>query len=244
MPVSRRTLLAAAATAPLLRSRSEADTIDPPAPRLKVVVAGGHPGDPECGCGGTISRYTHQGHEVVLFYLNRGEGYCGGAKLNDCATIRTAEAQKACRILKSRAVFAGQHDGRAVLDNSHYDDFRRQLDTERPDVVFTHWPIDQHRDHRAMSNLVLDAWLQSKNRFVLYYYEVAGDTLMFSSAEYVDISSVVAQRREACYAHASQNPDKWYPEQEQITRFRGMESGHLQAEGFVRHWQSKGGLLP
>ena len=44
-----------------------------PQPRkLKVIVAGGHPGDPEYGCGGTIARYTDLGHEVVLLYLNRG----------------------------------------------------------------------------------------------------------------------------------------------------------------------------
>ncbi len=38
-------------------------------PKLKVVVTGGHPGDPEYGCGGTIARYTDLGHEVVLLYL-------------------------------------------------------------------------------------------------------------------------------------------------------------------------------
>jgi LmbE family N-acetylglucosaminyl deacetylase len=35
------------------------------------VVTGGHPGDPECGCGGTIARYTEAGHEAVLLYLSR-----------------------------------------------------------------------------------------------------------------------------------------------------------------------------
>src|SRR6516164_4119859 len=41
--------------------------------RLRVVITGGHPGDPEYGCGGTIARFTDLGHEVVLLYLNRGE---------------------------------------------------------------------------------------------------------------------------------------------------------------------------
>jgi LmbE family N-acetylglucosaminyl deacetylase len=32
---------------------------EPPARgRLKVVVTGGHPGDPEYGCGGTVARYS------------------------------------------------------------------------------------------------------------------------------------------------------------------------------------------
>ena len=41
--------------------------------KLKVIVTGGHPGDPEYGCGGTIARYSDLGHEVVLLYLNNGE---------------------------------------------------------------------------------------------------------------------------------------------------------------------------
>jgi N-acetylglucosamine malate deacetylase 1 len=234
--LTRRRLLASVAALPLLAKPSPA--------ALKIVIAGGHPGDPECGCAGTIVRYTELGHDVVLLYLNRGEGYCGGANLGRCAGIRTAEAQKACEILKARAVFAGQYDGRAIVDASHYDAFAGLLAAERPDVVFTQWPIDSHRDHRAISMLTLDAWLKAGKTFALYYYEVAEDTMMFSPAEFVDISSVESRRRAACYAHASQQPDHWYPKQVELTRSRGAASGFPQAEGFIRHAESKRALLP
>ena len=207
-------------------------------------MAGGHPGDPECGCAGTISRYADLGHEVVLLYLNRGEGYCQGAEPGQCGAVRTAEAQNACRILKARAAFAGQYDGRAIVDNAHYDEFRRLLDSEKADIVFAQWPIDRHRDHRALSLLVLDAWLQGGKKPALYFYEVADDTMMFSPNDFVDISSVESRRRAACYAHASQQPEKWYPRQVELTRSRGVEGGFPQAEGFLRHWESKRGLLP
>jgi N-acetylglucosamine malate deacetylase 1 len=214
-----------------------------PAPRLKLLVAGGHPGDPECGCGGTIARYTALGHQAVLLYLNRGEGYCKGG--GDCSTIRTAEAHTACRILKARAVFATQYDGRSIVDNPHYDEFHRLLDAEKPDIVFAHWPLDRHRDHRALSNLVLDSWLRSSKRAALYFYEVAEDTMMFSPTEFVDISAVESERRAACHAHASQQPDKWYPKQVELTRRRGADSGVAQAEAFLRHWESRRApLLP
>ena len=213
-------------------------------PRLKLVVAGGHPGDPECGCAGTIALFTDLGHEVVLLYLNRGEGFCGGASLDRCAAIRTAEAQQACKILKARAAFASQYDGRATVDNAHYEAFSRLLDAEKPDLVLTQWPIDHHRDHRAVSTLTLDAWIKSGNRFVLYYYEVAEDTGMFSPTDYIDISSVESRHRAACYAHASQQPDKWYPKQVEITKARGVESGLSQAEAFLRHPDSKPVTLP
>jgi LmbE family N-acetylglucosaminyl deacetylase len=208
------------------------------------VVTGGHPGDPECGCGGTIARYTDLGHDVVVLYLNRGEGFCGREELKDCGRIRTAEAEKACASLNARAAFAGQFDGQAVVDLPHYEEFRRLLEREKPDVVFTHWPVDSHRDHRAISALVLDALLRSEKKFALYYYEVAEDTLMFSPTEYVDISAVEARRRAACYAHISQSPDKWYPLQTEITRFRGVQNGGGQAEAFVRPLQRGGSLLP
>ena len=235
MPLSRRSLLVSAALPLLARSAP---------PPLKFVIAGGHPGDPECGCAGTILRLTALGHQVVLLYLNRGEGYCGGAPLDRCASIRTAEAQNACRILKARPAFADQVDGRAIVDSAHYDSFARILAAESPDAVFTQWPIDRHPDHRAISDLTLDGWLKLGRKFALYYYEVAEDTMMFTPADYVDISPVESRRRAACYAHLSQQPDKWYPKQVEITRRRGREKGFAQAEAFLRHPESKPISLP
>ena len=118
------------------------------------------------------------------------------------------------------------------------------FEAEKPDIVFAQWPIDKHRDHRALSMLVLDAWLQDGRKSALYFYEVYEDTMMFSPGDFVDISGVEAQRRAACYSHASQQPDKWYAGQVELTRFRGGESGYPQAEAFLRHRESRLGLLP
>jgi LmbE family N-acetylglucosaminyl deacetylase len=233
--ISRRKLLTSAVAVPLV------GVANPAQQRLKIIVSGGHPGDPECGCAGTIARCTALGHDVALLYLNRGEGFCNGGGPTQCGVIRTAEAQKACQILRARPLFASQIDGRAIVDNAHYEEFRHLLESENPDILFTQWPIDKHRDHRALSQLALDAWLNSGKKSAFYYYEVADDTMMFSPAEYVDISAleIEASRRAACYAHASQQPEKWYPQQVELTRFRGSQSGHPQAEGFLLHWQSR-----
>jgi N-acetylglucosamine malate deacetylase 1 len=214
--------------------------------KRKVIVAGGHPGDPEYGGGGTIARYTEQGHAVTLLYLNRGEGGIPGKTGKEAAAIRSGEAAKACELLKATPLFAGQVDGQSVVDKTHYDSFARIIEGEKPDVLFTQWPIDGHPDHRATSMLCYEAWLRLGKSFALYYYEVSDgeDTLMFSPTEYVDITGAEARKRAACYAHASQSPDRFYALQEQVARFRGVESGVGQAEAFVRHVQSRGGLLP
>ena len=215
------------------------------AKKLKLVVTGGHPGDPEYGCGGTVARYSELGHAVTLLYLNRGQKGCGGKTPEDCGKIRSAEAEEACRILKAQPAFAQQVDGEASVNATAYDEFRRLLEAEKPDILFTHWPIDHHRDHRAISMLAYDAWIQMGKSFAFYYYEVSDgdDTFMFAPTDYVDISRTEARKKAACYAHASQAPDHFYALQSQVTRFRGVEYGVAQAEGFIRHVQSRRALL-
>jgi N-acetylglucosamine malate deacetylase 1 len=214
--------------------------------KLKIIVAGGHPGDPEYGCGGTVARYTELGHEVILLYLNRGDSGYLEKPTQDMAPVRMAEATKACEILKARPAYAGQFNGKAVVDSAHHDAFQTIFETEKPDVVFTQWPIDGHRDHRAISALSYDAWLRMEKKFALYYYEVSSgeDTLMFSPTHYVDITAAEPKKRAACYAHASQTPDRYYALQSQVAKFRGVESGYAQAEAFIRHVQSPYDALP
>jgi LmbE family N-acetylglucosaminyl deacetylase len=213
---------------------------------LRIVVTGGHPGDPEYGCGGTVARYTDLGHTVTLLYLNRGEKSCPESSPNQGSDVRVPEAKKACEILKARAAFAGQCDAHAVVDRAHSESFRDLLAAEKPEVLFTHWPIDSHPDHRAISTLAYDAWIKMGKTFALYFYEVSSgeDTQMFAPTDYVDISGTAARKKAACYAHASQAPDKFYALQSMVTRFRGIESGYREAEGFIRHVQSVQGLLP
>ena len=209
--------------------------------KLKIVVVGAHPDDPESGCGGTIALYSDAGHEVVIIYLTRGEAGIPGTSLQETAAIRTAEAQKACAILKAHPIFAGQINGSMEVNQSRYGDFRTILDAEHPDVVFTHWPIDTHPDHRATSLLVYDAWLEGGKKFPLYYFEVdqGEQTQVFHPTRYVDISLTEDRKRAACFAHVSQHPQTtFYPLHDRMNHFRGMECGVALAEGFVPHCQN------
>lgn len=95
----------------------------------------------------------------------------------------------------------------------------------------------------AAPSLVTPIWV---TKFALYYYEVSNgeDTLQFTPTHYVDITRTEPRKKLACYAHASQAPDKYYGLQAMVTRMRGVESGHPQAEGYLRHVQSPDFALP
>lgn len=211
----------------------------PPARKLKIVVAGGHPGDPEYGCGGTIATLTGLGHQAVLLYLN------DGAWPPTPASTRSAEAKRACEILGARPLYAAQQNGHAVVDNAAYDAFAALIRTEAPDALFTQWPLDNHRDHRATAMLCYDAWVKLGKRFALYYYEVSNgeDTMQFAPTRYVDISAAETRKRAACYAHASQTPDRYYSLQDQVAQFRGLENGCKRAEAFIWQLQSPFDIL-
>ena len=246
-PTRRDVLIATALALPLAAGAQAQLESQPPKDRLKVVVAGGHPDDPESGAGGTIARFADLGHDVVALYLTRGEAGIPGKSHEQAAAIRTAECENACQVLKARPVFAGQVDGATELNPARYDAFAKILMNEKPDVVLTHWPVDTHRDHRAASLLTYDAWLKAgRSSFALYYFEVmtGSQSQCFRPTHYVDSTATEQRKRDACFAHASQDPQGFYEAHDLMNRFRGREHGCKFAEGFVHHEQSRTIALP
>ena len=104
--ISRRTLFVGAGLAAAAAGEAQSKG----SRKLKVMVAGGHPGDPEYGSGGTVARYTDLGHEVVLLYLNRGDSGYLEKPVEDASPMRVAEATKACGVPRAR-----EPDARPVL---------------------------------------------------------------------------------------------------------------------------------
>jgi LmbE family N-acetylglucosaminyl deacetylase len=211
--------------------------------KLKIVVVGAHPDDPETMCGGVMSLYSNLGHEVVSAYLTRGEAGIEGKSYEESAKIRTAEALTACDILKVRPEFLGQIDGNCEITRERYSQIINFFKKEDPDIIFTHWPIDTHRDHRICSILVYDAWLILEHKSSFYYCEVMSgiQSQNFTPTDYIDITGVVNQKHNACFAHVSQKIEETYQDHHgKMEIFRGMEFGCDYAEAFIRHVRSPG----
>lgn len=214
---------------------------------LKIMVTGAHPDDPETGMGGTISKFTALGHKVICAYLTTGEAGIPGVAHDKAALIRKEEALSACQILKAQPVFLGQIDGSTEITSKWYHTMYELMNKEKPDMVFTHWPIDTHRDHRICSNLTFDAWNNTGRKASFYYYEVVtgGQTQNFQPDTFVDISSVIETKWKACFIHKSQKIEEYYPDDHaKMELFRGIEARSKYGEAFVHHWQSPHGMLP
>jgi LmbE family N-acetylglucosaminyl deacetylase len=214
-----------------------------PEKQLNILCIGAHPGDPEFGCGGTLAKYSDAGHQVTLLYLTRGEAGDPSKSYAESAALRTKEAETACAILKARAVFAGQIDGNTELNKVSNENMSHLILSEKPDIVFTHWPLDSHVDHQIAGLLTLTAWIKSGRQFHLYFYEVntGSETMGFEPTDYVDITEVRQKKKQAMFAHQTQNPqeeyDGWFKAMED---FRGLEVSTKAAEGFIHFKASPG----
>jgi LmbE family N-acetylglucosaminyl deacetylase len=197
---------------------------------LQVVCVGGHPDDPESGCGGTLGLYAKGGHAVTIVYLTRGEGGIAGKTHTEAAAIRTKEAEAACGIIGAKPVFFGQVDGKAQFDGAEIARMQRLLTTLKPDVLFIHWPVDSHPDHQVASMLSYQSWVRMGKGFPVYCFEVnSGDqTAQFTPTDYIDITAVADLKKKALYEHKSQDPDTIYFKHHLIMQqFRGREIGWM-----------------
>jgi len=204
--------------------------------KRKALIIGAHPDDPETIAGGTMILLANAGWDVVCVYLTRGEAGIVGKSGDEAAAIREKECIEACKISGARYRFMSQIDGATVIDKEKYAEMLSVIKEEEPEIVITHWPIDTHRDHRICSILVYDAWRQSGYNFNLFYAEAMSglQSMKFVPTDYVDITSVVEKKHEACMCHVSQGMpdilDGWHIPME---KFRGMEYGCKAAEAFV-----------
>src|SRR2546422_11446647 len=137
----------AANSLPLVSAQAE-DTA-----RISVVCVGGHPDDPESGCGGTLARYAALGHAVTVVYLTRGERGISGKSLDDAARIRSAGCQAACKIIGAQPVFFGQINRAKGGTHTHVGHVKQVLAAEHPDLRVPHRPGDTHMDQQAASTI-------------------------------------------------------------------------------------------
>jgi N-acetylglucosamine malate deacetylase 1 len=201
--------------------------------RLKVVVFGAHPDDPESGAGGLIALLSRQGHEVIAAYGTsfRSERQFFGRPE---AEVRRTEAMAACRILGATAKFFPYAHEKLTADPETVQAIGNWLDELKPDVVVTHWPLDTHPNHHAVSSLIWQCYSR-RGGWSLYFFEVMTDqqSIGFKPELYLDIEPVRDIKRRSLDVHKSQNPDEIWRYHEKMHRARGAECGRQFAEAYT-----------
>jgi N-acetylglucosamine malate deacetylase 1 len=225
-----RRLLALLLVVPSLVVTCDAD--DNPDKKLRVVVFGGHPDDPESGAGGLIAALTQQGHEVICAYgtsFRSDRRFFGRPE----ADVRQEEATAACNVLGAKPKFFPYAHEKLVADEATLKEVATWLKTVKPDILVTHWPLDTHLNHHVVSSLVWQCY-QRKGGWNLYFFEVMTDqqTIGFTPDLFFDITSVRDMKKRSLDAHKSQGADEIWQVHERMHRRRGAECGVEYAEAY------------
>jgi LmbE family N-acetylglucosaminyl deacetylase len=124
----------------------------------RIVVFGTH-ADDEMNMSGTLYKLSQAGCRVCMVTMADGsEGYPRVDMRDQVAKWRRREAAAADRVLGiARRVMLDCPDMGVTNDKATLHRCIAVIREERPEAVFTHGPVDLHRDHLATHRVTLDA---------------------------------------------------------------------------------------
>jgi LmbE family N-acetylglucosaminyl deacetylase len=168
-------------------------------------------------------------------FLAYGTAFRGGRHFFDRpeADVRREEATAACDVLGATPKFFPYSHDKLAADPESVKAVSTWLDDVKPDVVVTHWPLDMHPNHHAVSSLVWQCY-QRSGGWSLYFFEVMTDqqTIAFRPELYLDITPVRDLKKRGLDQHRSQGPESIWTAHERMHRRRGAECGVASAEAY------------
>lgn len=188
----------------------------------RALILSPHPDDDAFAMGGTIKKMTTAGVKVTVAYFCDGSGgvpegrppteEMGASSRRDESLIarRKTEAQNAGKILGlSEMIFWGYPDGKLASGTSAIRALQDLIERLRPDIIFLPSFLDNHGDHRVVSEIFLNAVskMPEIKKTEIWAYEVW--TPIFVN-RLVDISLYIKTKQEAIRAHQSQLEARGY----------------------------------
>lgn len=220
--------------------------------QMRVLAVGCHPDDLEIACGGTLSKYASDGHDVFMCHVANGDLGHKEIMPEELARLRDIECKNAGKVLGAQEVFnLNVHDSYVTrYDDKVIDDLTEVIRFTKPHVIITHNDKDYMKDHQEVSALAFDASFMAGlvhratkspafEPIVPIYYMDTLAGVDFLPTHYVDISEHIEAKLAALACHESQI--KWMLEHDKIdfldmvrtcSRYRGYQSGVAYAEGF------------
>lgn len=213
--------------------------------RKRILVVSPHPDDETLGVGGTIAKYSNEGHEVNILTIS---GHLPPLYKREDYEITVKEAQLAFKVLGvSNSSFLELPA--TMLDDPPLHELNSKIskiiNDFRPHIVFCPYP-DRHVDHRLVFDSVMVATRPvgiGRNIEILAAYETLSETHWnaphiepnFTPNWVIDISETIKQKIEALQNYKSQISDFPGPRSleavEALAKFRGTQAGFGYGEG-------------
>lgn len=212
----------------------------------KILVVVAHPDDEVLGMGGTMAKFAHDGDELHIAFLSKGEGSRGEEIANE--QLRTVQAEKVVGFLKAKLYWLAnfpdnEFDKVSLLQVTKV--VEEIINKIHPDVVYTHHYGDLNIDHRTTFQAVMTACRPGKTSVKeIYTFEVLSSTNWQAKIEgkvflpncYVNIESYIEEKISLMNIYFREVGAFPFPRSETgiraLAQYRGMECGLGLAEAF------------
>lgn len=213
-----------------------------------ILVIAAHPDDEVYGMGGTIAKFSKQGHDVYTLIITEGcsSQYKGNKKIID---IKKDEAIESNKILGVKKVFFGDLPD-MMLDSLPHINVNKiiedVIDKIRPDVVYTHHYGDINKDHQLVYQSTMVAvrptFTQCVKKVISYQVPSSTEwseqisTNQFLSNIYIQIDEEVEQKEHAIKIYNTELREYPHPRSLQYVKIwdelTGLKVGIKRAEAF------------
>jgi LmbE family N-acetylglucosaminyl deacetylase len=198
---------------------------------LQILCLGAHSDDIEIGCGGTILQLirAYPAAQVRWVVLSAEDGRRDEA-LAGAARFLVGAAKSDVVVADFRAAFF-------PFDGDSIKEYVAQLRSgPDPDLIFTHYRLDRHQDHKLLSDLT---WNIFRRSLILEYEIPKWDGDLGTPNCYVRLPDGVVEEkiRAICETFVSQRAKHWFTPDtfRALMRLRGVEANAPFAEAFYAH---------
>ena len=207
-----------------------------------ILVIAPHNDDEVLGVGGTIAKYSSEGHQVIVCEVTSGD-----PKLWKIIYGEAIEAHKVLGVTEFRCLNIPVVNMRNIDTKQLKKAFETMIQEVKPNIVFIPHKGDMHVDHQTTSQAVMVALRPYNNPQLkaIYSYETLSETEWnipsvdnaFIPDTWNDITNFIDKKKKAMECYASQLQKFPNPRSieaiDALARLRGSTVGFQYAESFM-----------
>ena len=141
----------------------------------KILVLSPHVDDETIGLGGTLFKHKKIGNTMSLVYMTDGGGSTTDTSRDELIATRKAEGEGVKKVYGfENLYFLDEIDGELDFNNVDLvEKIVNILETEKPNIIYTPFLIDGHKDHVATTKALISALkIWDKDFENIYMYEI------------------------------------------------------------------------
>jgi LmbE family N-acetylglucosaminyl deacetylase len=197
---------------------------------FRVLFLGAHSDDIEIGCGGTILRLLQEYHEMeVCWVVFAAHGKrASEAEMGADLFLRNAKRKK--------VLIEGFRESFFPYEGAKIKEYFEKLKIDfTPELIFTHFRMDLHQDHRIINELT---WNTFRDNLILEYEIIKYDGDLGNPNVFIHLDAEICHNKVQYLLESfeTQSTRAWFSKDVflSLLRLRGVESNspYNYAEGF------------